>query len=96
MGYSSSGYWVGKKSLQNWRRLRLQRLNASYESADMVSAACTSGTESEIKPMDECSDKAQTLFNADLLCEHGELTVSDHYSYSVHHFAVSCKYYLDV
>ncbi|XP_064392231.1 ubiquitin carboxyl-terminal hydrolase 48-like isoform X2 [Halichondria panicea] len=71
---SASGFWVGKKSLQNWRKTRLQQLTALLSGSDQDSESLCDGTASQGKH----SDKPEVaVFNTDLLCEHDELCLGE-------------------
>ena len=60
---------MGKKSLQNWRKTRLQQLTAQPSGRDQDSELLCDNTASQGKHGDI---PQAAVFNADLLCEHGE------------------------
>ncbi len=60
---------MGKKSLQNWRKTRLQQLTAQPSGRGQDSELLCDSTASQGKHGDT---PQAAVFNADLLCEHGE------------------------
>ncbi len=71
---SSSGFWVGKKSLQNWKKLKLQQINTLSSDSSLDRKLVCDEVASHSQASDDV-DKSQTseyVFNEDLLCEHGE------------------------
>jgi len=61
--FSSSGFWVGKKSLKTWRELYLKSKSVELQDTEL----------GEASHAEENNDsQTLTIFNADLLCEHSE------------------------
>lgn len=74
----SDGFWVGKSSLRSWRQLALEQLDEQDGEAEQSNGKINGSPFSKDESKEEKKEEEEELnFNEDILCPHGELSISE-------------------
>ncbi|NP_001392882.1 ubiquitin carboxyl-terminal hydrolase 48 isoform 13 [Mus musculus] len=72
------GFWVGKSSLRSWRQLALEQLDEQDGEAEQSNGKINGSTFNKDESKEEKKEEEEELnFNEDILCPHGELSISE-------------------